>query len=240
AYGTPPRTTGGRTGPDDVPRDATGAARGAATEPDGAYDRERCGNSSGRILLSLDDWAYNDPERAVRVGAQLQAQGIRAAFFLINKYASQYPQIVSTLRQQGHWVGNHSWSHRRLTGLTEQELREEIGNGLTSNVLRPPYGDVGEREREVAAELGYRICNWTIDTVDWQATGGAPRSVDAIRAAVRDATPEEKRNGVVLGHLFSNFPDALPGIISDLHEQGYHFCRNTGPVTDQMPIPLTC
>ncbi|GHF30822.1 hypothetical protein GCM10010218_10160 [Streptomyces mashuensis] len=211
-------------------------------DPDEAapYDRERCGNTSGRVLLSLDDWPYNDPERSVRIGARLQAQGIRAAFFLIGKFAAQYPNITATLRQQGHWVGNHSYSHQRLTALGDQELRDEIRGGVPGNLLRPPYGEAGEREQEVAADLGYRICNWTIDTHDWEKVGGSARSVEAIRESVRGATPEEKHNGVILGHLFSNFPDALEGIVSDLKAQGYRMCRNTGPVGDQVPMPLQC
>ena len=59
----------------------------------------RCGNTSGRVLLTFDDWAYDDPYRATRIGAYLRSHNIRAAFFLINKYAQSYPGIVSTLRQ---------------------------------------------------------------------------------------------------------------------------------------------
>ncbi|MFI9723215.1 polysaccharide deacetylase family protein [Streptomyces sp. NPDC052396] len=210
------------------------------TESEGGWDRERCGNTSGRVLLTFDDWSYGDPERAVRIGAQLQSQGIRAAFFLINEYATHYPQIIATLRQQGHWVGNHTWSHRQLTKLTDQEVQDEIHGGVAGNMLRPPYGDAGARETEIAANLGFKVCNWTIDTLDWQTVQGSLRSADAIRATVREATAEEKRNGVILGHLFSHFEEALPGIISDLHEQGYQLCRDTGAVGDQVPYPLPC
>ncbi|MFI9201253.1 polysaccharide deacetylase family protein [Streptomyces sp. NPDC053048] len=238
-----PAGKAGGGGGDAVPHDGDGA--GAAPRPrtpetEGVYDRERCGNTSGRVLLTLDDWPYKDPQRSVRIGAQLQAQGVRAAFFLIGKFAAQHPQITATLRQQGHWVANHSYSHAKLTGLDDDELTDEIQHGVSGNLLRPPYGAADEREREVAADLGYRVCNWTIDTHDWEKADGKPRSVEDIRAGVREATQEEKHNGVVLGHLFSNFPEALPGIISDLQAQGYGVCRNNGPVTDQVPYPLDC
>jgi peptidoglycan-N-acetylglucosamine deacetylase len=51
------------------------------------YSNSRCGNTSGRVLLTFDDWAHGDPYRATRIGAYLQSRNIRAAFFLINKYA---------------------------------------------------------------------------------------------------------------------------------------------------------
>jgi peptidoglycan-N-acetylglucosamine deacetylase len=45
---------------------------------------------------------------------------------------------------------------------------------------------------------------------------------------------------VVLGHLNTNYPDAMSGIISDLHKQGLLFCRNRGPVGSTMPFPTSC
>src|SRR6266516_2611731 len=47
------------------------------------YYNSRCGNTSGRVLLTFDDWAYGDPYRATRIGAYLQSRNIRAMFFLI-------------------------------------------------------------------------------------------------------------------------------------------------------------
>jgi peptidoglycan/xylan/chitin deacetylase (PgdA/CDA1 family) len=70
----------------------------AAPAQAATYYNSRCGNTSGRVLLTFDDWAYGDPYRATRIGAHLQSRNIRAAFFLINQYAKNYPGIVSTLR----------------------------------------------------------------------------------------------------------------------------------------------
>ncbi len=204
------------------------------------YSNARCGNTSGRVLLTFDDWAYGDPYRATRIGATLKSKNIRAAFFLINQYASKYPDIVTTLRQQGHWVANHTWGHPNLTTLSDSNVRWQIKNGVTSNRLRPPYGAYNSRVSGIASGLGYRICMWTIDTRDWEYINGARRSVSSIRARINSAPWSAKSNGVILGHLSTKYPDALPGIISDLHSQGLLFCRNRGPVGQKMPFPLTC
>ncbi|WKK24155.1 polysaccharide deacetylase family protein [Streptomyces olivoreticuli] len=105
-------------------------------------------------------------------GDYLRSRGIRAVFFLINEFASQYPGITETLRAQGHWVGNHTYSHRRLPDLPEADARAEIRDGLDSTLLRPPFGDYGDRETRIASELGYRMCTWTVDTLDWDGSGG--------------------------------------------------------------------
>ncbi|MGI5532116.1 polysaccharide deacetylase family protein [Streptomyces syringium] len=204
------------------------------------YDAERCGNTSGRVLLTLDDWSVEDPDRAVRAGSFLRGRGVRAAFFLVNHHAERHPQIAVTLRRQGHWVGNHSYSHPHLPALSEKAAREEIRTGLRSTLLRPPFGDYGPRETALAAELGYRICTWTLDTLDWEKTGGQFPGPEVLRARVRQAPAAAKRSGVVLGHLFTRFPDALPGIVDDLHDQGYGLCRNSGPTTASIPDPLDC
>jgi peptidoglycan/xylan/chitin deacetylase (PgdA/CDA1 family) len=223
---------------------ALGAVGSSAAPAQAApYTNSRCGNTSGRVLLTFDDWAYGDPYRATRIGAYLQARNIRAAFFLINQDAQLYPDIVSALRQQGHWVLNHTYSHPDLTTLPDDAVRAEIRQGIATNLLRPPYGAYDSRVANIAAGLGYRICTWTIDTLDWQwqLPGGVHyRSISSIRSIVRSAPRSAKTSGVVLGHLFSNYPDAISGIIYDLHRQGLLFCRNRGPVGQTAPFPLAC
>lgn len=204
------------------------------------YYNSRCGNTSGRVLLTFDDWAYGDPYRATRIGAYLQSRSIRAAFFLINEYASKYPGIVSTLRQQGHWVLNHTWSHPNLETLSDSGVAWQIRNGVASNRLRPPYGAYDARISRIAAGYGYRICTWTIDSRDWQYVNGIRRTVSSIRYIVRTSPWSAKASGIVLGHLFTNYPNAIAGIIYDLHLQGLLFCRNRGPVGRSMPFPLAC
>jgi peptidoglycan-N-acetylglucosamine deacetylase len=205
------------------------------------YVNSRCGNTSTRVLLTFDDWAYGDPYRATRVGSYLRSRGIRAAFFPINQYARSYPDIVQTVRGQGHWVLNHTYSHPYLTTLSDSAVRSQIRDGVVSNRLRPPYGAYDSRISRIAGELGYRICTWTIDTRDWERPNGAQyRSTASIRSIVRGSPWSAKSGGVVLGHLQTNFPDAVGGIVDDLHQQGLLFCRNRGAVGANAPFPLTC
>ncbi len=217
----------------------TSTSTSTASTP-ATYTNARCGNSSGRIILSFDDWAYCDPYRATRVGSYLKSRGVRGMFFLINRYAQNYPDIVSTLRNQGHWVLNHSYSHAKLTTLSDAGVSYEIRNGISSNLLRPPFGSYDSRVSGIASNLGYRICMWTIDTRDWQKFDGVYRSTSSIRYIVRNSPSSAKSGGMVLGHLQTNYPKAVGGIIDDLRAQGYGLCRNTGAVGRTAPFPLTC
>jgi peptidoglycan/xylan/chitin deacetylase (PgdA/CDA1 family) len=204
------------------------------------YYWSRCGNTSGWVLLTLDDWADGDPYRATRVGEYLKSRHIRAVFFLINREAQKYPDIIATLRQQGHWVLDHTYSHPRLTELSDADVSWQIRNGVISNRLRPPYGAFDSRIDSIAGSLGYRICTWTIDSLDFEYVNGSRRSTSSIRSIVRRSPRSAKASGVILGHLNTNFPNAISGIISDLDKQGLQFCRNRGPVGLTMPFPASC
>ena len=106
--------------------------------------------------------------------------------------------------------------------------------------MRPPFGDFNSRVDSIAISLGYRICTWTIDSLDYEYVNGSRRSPSSIRSIVRNSPSSVKSSGVILGHLNTNFPDAIPGIISDLQMQGLQLCRNSGPVGANMPFPVTC
>ncbi|MGW1026608.1 polysaccharide deacetylase family protein [Streptomyces sp. NPDC002577] len=211
-----------------------------------AYSRQRCGNTnSSRLLLTFDDWNVKDPYIATRTGAYLKSRNIRAAFFLINKYAKNYPDIVSTLRAQGHYVGNHTYSHPSnpgsLTNLTNSAVRFQIADGVKTNVLRPPHGEWNSRVRRIASQLGYRLCTWTIRTDDWQKPDGVHyRSIDSIVSEYKKASADAKHAGTIYGHLYTNYPAALPKLIDAAHAEGRLFCRNRGPVGAIWPRVLKC
>jgi peptidoglycan-N-acetylglucosamine deacetylase len=126
------------------------------------------------------------------------------------------------------------------------------GSSPPSDTVKRPVSDLGFRSRRsafgcpdfrvcgIASSLGYRICTWTIDTRDWEYVNGSRRSTSSIRSIVRNSPRSAKASGVVLGHLHTNYPNAMSGIISDLHNQGLLFCRNRGPVGRNMPFPASC
>lgn len=192
-------------------------------------------NRSGKLILTFDDWNDADPYIATRTGAYLQSEGITAVFFLINQKAQDYPDIIETLRQQGHYVASHSYSHARLTELSDEDLENEILRGINCNALRPPYSAWDARVYKAAQRLGYRLMLWTISTGDWREDEDGFRSVELIREAVLVADPSKKDNGVIIGHLHTNYPAAIPGIIEDMRAKGREFYPNKGPVGVDLP-----
>jgi peptidoglycan/xylan/chitin deacetylase (PgdA/CDA1 family) len=196
---------------------------------------DRMGNRSGKLILTFDDWDDNNPDIALTIGEYLKSEGIMGVFFPIGMKADRHPDVVPGLRAQGHYVGSHSYSHARLTTLEDDELVHEISDGVACNALRPPYSAWDARVYQRALDLGYTLKLWTISTGDWHEDENGFRSVELIRQAVKEAPEDRKANGVIIGHLQTNYPAAIPGIIDDMRAEGRSFYPNRGPVGADFP-----
>ena len=111
----------------------------------------------------------------------LSRRGARATFFLVGSQIEGREDLVRRIRQEGHQIGSHSFSHRALTELStadaladlekcDRALRQVLGDG--SYWLRPPYGFLSDRE---LCALGTPAICWSVDTEDWKS-----RDVDSI------------------------------------------------------------
>jgi peptidoglycan-N-acetylglucosamine deacetylase len=75
--------------------------------------------------------------------------------------------------QEGHEIGNHSWSHPKLTTLSPEQIRDQVdltqvavaNAGVPApTLLRPPYGDINDM---VQANIPLTIALWNADPMDW-------------------------------------------------------------------------
>lgn len=175
-------------------------------------DESHAFNRSNRILLTFDDFADDSTIRGFL--DVLESQNVKAAFFLVGEWAEKHKNLVKAIEIAGHWVGNHSYSHARLTKLTSNEVEKEIKLGLKCKLLRPPYGAYDDRIRKIAEALNYRIAFWTIDSKDWTGI-----SANEIQERVLN---ELHLGACVLLHLNApNTLEALPGLIQGIRNRGF-------------------
>ncbi|WP_206786182.1 polysaccharide deacetylase family protein [Amycolatopsis sp. MtRt-6] len=175
------------------------------------------------VALTFDDGPY--PETTPALPAALG--GTRATFFLWGEHAEAHPDLVRAIAAAGHAIGNHTWTHPRLTTLPATGRDREVRRtqdlltrltGIRPSLFRPPYGDT---DASVAATLAAHELTevlWSVDTRDW-----AGCSVGEIVAAAGDAQP----GGVVLMH--DGRPatvEAVPRILAALTARGLR----SGPV----------
>src|SRR5690242_5453173 len=102
---------------------------------------------SRRIALTFDD-GPNDPYTQELLDV-LSKHKVHASFFLIGRYVQQRPDIVRLIAEQGHVIGNHTFTHPLLIFESKKRARDEIVGcrevisdaiGPHSNLFRPPWG----------------------------------------------------------------------------------------------------
>ncbi|MFJ2115127.1 MULTISPECIES: polysaccharide deacetylase family protein [unclassified Streptomyces] len=130
------------------------------------------------MVLTFDDGP--DPAYTPAILRTLREHDVRAVFFVCGEMADDHRDLLREIADDGHVIGNHSWSHPLMTKLTRSAIRAEMGR--TSEVVeravgapplwyRAPYGAWNRHSFEVGAELGMEPLAWTVDSLDWMTPG---------------------------------------------------------------------
>ena len=179
-----------------------------------------------RVALTFDDGPhYKYTEKILDI---LKKYDVKATFFTVGTNAERFPELIQRELNEGHEVANHTYLHKHMAKLSDDEFRDEIegweevmseDHGYQSSLFRPPEGILTDSEKQITEELGYDVVLWSIDTRDW-AHNGVDRIVDTVISDVTDGS-------VILFHDFvsgdSPTPEALEIIIPKLKEMGYAF-----------------
>lgn len=133
------------------------------------------GHGVREVVFSFDDGphAVNTPKLLDVLGNN----GLKAVFFVVgqNLATAHGKEIVKRMSAEGHYVGNHTYTHPNLTKLSEAQIRDEISKTATLigdadrgiKLLRPPFGAHNQLVDQIAREMGYRVVLWNVDTNDW-------------------------------------------------------------------------
>lgn len=205
-----------------------------------SYVVQRTGDRPGMLALTFDDGP--DPRWTPAILDILKRENVPATFFIIGKNGQSYPDLVRRIVNDGHEIGNHTFTHPNLGeipgSLTELELNAtqrliESLVGRSTVLLRPPYfGDAeADKPQEVepallAQKLGYIVVGVRIDPDDWQLPVTADQIVSRTVDRALDANPETRGEIILLhdsGGDRSATVAALPRLIEDLKSRGFKF-----------------
>ena len=102
----------------------------------------------------------------------LEANDSSATFFMIGNRMKLDPEVVFSIYNSNSEIGSHSYSHKDLSEINEEDIDEELNsieviyNDITNDtikLLRPPYG----RYNDYVLNQNYKIVLWNIDPKDW-------------------------------------------------------------------------
>ncbi len=182
------------------------------------------------VALLFDDGP--NPKITPKILEVLHQKNVVANFFLVGMRAEQYPDVVKQIVEAGHEVGNHTYTHKRLTELLISEGKqavidevvkgkldlEQVANLKDDQIkfLRPPYLDWNEELTEVISPIygdnviasGLVIGDYDWGDHDWSEDDRV--SIVNQSKLIVDAWQQATSNGTLLGFHDSSEHN-LPG-----------------------------
>ena len=181
-----------------------------------------------RIALTFDDGPH--PIHTARLLDALAARDVPVTFFVLGSQVNANPGLAARMVREGHEIANHSFSHPDLTRLGAAGIRTELARtrdaifqatGVTTTQFRPPYGSQNAAVRNVAAEFGYPIILWSVDTRDWET-----RNVNSILSHFVDRNGNIRirdRDIILMHDIYQTTIDAAIRAVDMLLAAGFTF-----------------
>ncbi len=115
-----------------------------------------------KVYLSFDDGP--EPEVTPWVLDQLAKYNAKATFFCLGKNACLYPDIVESIIQAGHSIGNHTFDHLNGWKTNNSDYFDNIHRAdpyTSTHLFRPPYGRLKRAQRKELIKK-YTIVMWDL------------------------------------------------------------------------------
>ena len=170
------------------------------------------------VAFTFDDGP--NPNTTPTLITEFSKRGMNATFFMLGRSAEKYPEVVKMVDQNGFEVASHTYQHRNLKRITDEEQNYEINQakqviynviGKNPTSIRPPYGNYNDT---TLAYLDTPIVLWNIDTLDWKyrdANATYQNSIDKI-----------EDGSIVLFHdIYYTSVDAAIRMADELYQRGY-------------------
>ncbi len=142
------------------------------------------------LYLTVDDSPSPHTPELLEILARYH---VKATFFLIGKHIERYPDYAKAIVQQGHRIGNHSYSHTR--NLHETFFRDEVirteqllstlcaSCTARQSLFRFPYGRFNFVSLRILKELNLTPVMWSLLTADFDASVSAEAVLNLLRSA---------------------------------------------------------
>jgi peptidoglycan-N-acetylglucosamine deacetylase len=205
------------------------------------YRVGRYGASPNQIAITFDDGP--DPKWTPKILDVLKQEHATATFFLIGFQTEKFPSIAKRIFNEGHEIGNHTFSHPDISELSDRVMQLELNLteslfasrlGIRTLLFRPPYSVDAEPDTEdevkpleLTENMGYLTIGDKIDPNDWR--DNPRRSAEQIAGFVIQHLPPCQAGDRLCGNIIilhdgggdrRETVRALPMIIDGIRAKG--------------------
>lgn len=177
------------------------------------------GSNAPMIALTFDDGPNHNTSRILDI---LEKYNVKATFFVLGTNISGREEIIKRMKKLNMEIGNHMYSHKLLTKLKEEEIKEELSkvDNLVYDIIkeyptliRPSYGTINKKINKI---MDRPIIIWNIDTLDWKYHN----SKNIANRVLKHANDGD----IILMHdIYRATANSLEIIIPKLLEKNYRF-----------------
>ncbi len=128
-----------------------------------------------RIAITINcAWNADDIDKILEI---LDRCNVKLTFFMVGDWVDKYQDYVKKISDAGHEIANHSDTHPHVNNLSYEQNVEEIKKctekiknitGKDVKLYRGPYGEYNDTVIKAAQDNGYKVIQWSIDTLDYE------------------------------------------------------------------------
>lgn len=173
-----------------------------------------------KIALTFDDGPH--PFYTEQLLDGLQERGVKVTFFVTGEHAALHPEVIKRMQEEGHLIGNHTYSHIQLRKDNREAFQRELAQtnevireitGEEPLFVRPPYGSW---DKSFEKELNLFPVLWTVDPLDW-----CSHNVSCVTGRI---VGHVKENDIILMHdYYESTVTAALQVVDALQAEGYTF-----------------
>lgn len=193
------------------------------------YDCYYVGEAEDKVIYLTFDAGFENGNTEPILDA-LKKHNAKGTFFVVGHYLETAPDLVKRMVEEGHTVGNHTYSHPDMSAISDKDsfikelqdveaLYKEITGEEMVKYYRPPQGKFSVENLQMAQELGYNTFFWSLAYVDWYQND-QPTHEQAFDKLLSRIHP----GAIVLLHNTSQTNgEIIDELLTKWEEMGYRF-----------------
>lgn len=177
------------------------------------------------VAITFDtSWGDDNTTKILDV---LEKENVKATFFVIGRWADEFPDKTKEIVKKGHEIGNHSDKHSDFTKISKDQIVNEVAaadakilaiTGTRPTLFRFPEGSYNDSSVAVVEQTGHKCIQWNVDSIDWKNEG---QEIEFNRV-MKKVIP----GSIILFHNSGKYtPETLEKVIDKLKSEGYSFVK---------------